>query len=49
MRVNFVDELVEVVFMTLAEIYEGLYSLVRVCGDVLLAAFVDDLAFVSWK
>lgn len=49
MRMNFMDELVEVVFMTLAEIYESLYRLVRVCGDVLLAAFVDDLPLVSWK
>jgi hypothetical protein len=45
--VHFVDEFVEVMFVALAEIDEGLYCLVWVGGDVLLAAFVDDLVFIS--
>ena len=44
MRVHLVDELVEVVFVALAQVDEGLHRLVRVGGDVLLAAFVDDLS-----
>ena len=43
MRVHLVNELVEVVFVALAEVDEGLDCLVRVGGDILLAAFVDDL------
>jgi len=42
-RVHLVNELVEVVFVALAEVDEGLDCLVRVSGDILLAAFVDDL------
>jgi len=41
--VNFVDELVEVVFVALAEVDESLDGLVGVGGDVLFAAFIDDL------
>ncbi len=42
-RVHFVDELVEVVFVALAEVDESLNCLVWVGGYVLLAAFVDNL------
>lgn len=41
--VDFVDEFVEVVFVSLAEVDEGLHGLVGVGGDILLAAFVNDL------
>ena len=37
------DEFVEVVFVALAEVNEGLDRLVRIGGDVLFAAFVDNL------
>ncbi len=40
---HFVHEFVEVVFVALAEVDEGLDRLVGVGGDVLLAAFVDNL------
>tara|TARA_R110002060_G_scaffold44781_1_gene56133 strand:+ start:202 stop:669 length:468 start_codon:yes stop_codon:yes gene_type:complete len=43
MGVDFVDEFVEVVFVALAEVDEGLDCLVGVGGDVLFTAFVDDL------
>ena len=43
MSVDFMDEVVEVVFVTLAEIDEGLYSLIGVCGNILFTAFVDNL------
>lgn len=43
MGVDFVDEFVEVVFMALAEVDEGLDCLVGVYGNVLLAAFLDHL------
>ena len=33
--VDFVDKLVEVVLVSSAEVDEGLYSLIRICGDVL--------------
>jgi hypothetical protein len=42
-RVDFVHEFVEVVFVALAEVDEGLDCLVWVGGDVLLAAFIDNL------
>lgn len=44
MRVDFVHELVEVVLVALAEVDESLDCLVRICGDVLLAAFLDNLS-----
>jgi len=47
--VDFVDEFVEIMFVALAEVDEGLDCLVGVCGDVLFAAFVDDLRFVSGR
>jgi hypothetical protein len=47
MCVDFVDEFVEIMFVALAKVDEGLDCLVRVRGDVLLAAFVDDLGGVS--
>lgn len=40
---DFVDKFVEIVFVTLAEIYKRLNCLVRICSYVLLVAFVDDL------
>lgn len=43
MRVNFMDEIVEIMFVALAEVDEGLDCLVGVGGYVLLAAFLDDL------
>jgi len=43
--VYFVDEFVEVVFVALAEVDEGLDCLIGVGGDVLFAAFFDDLNF----
>ena len=43
MRVHFVHEFVEVVFVARAEVDEGLDGLVGVGGDVLFAAFVYDL------
>ena len=42
-RVDFVHEFVEVVFVALAEVDEGLDCLVGVCRDVLFTAFLDDL------
>jgi hypothetical protein len=42
-RVDFVYKFVEVVFVALAEVDEGLDCLVGVCRDVLFAAFLDDL------
>lgn len=47
MGVDFMNEFVEVMFVPLAEVDEGLHCLVRVCGNILLAAFVDNLIFVS--
>ena len=43
MSVNFMHEFVEVVFVTLAKVNKSLDSLIGVCGNVLLAAFVDNL------
>jgi len=43
MGVHFMHKVVEVVLMALAEVDEGLYSLVGVGGYVLFAAFVDNL------
>jgi hypothetical protein len=37
------DKFVEIVFVALAEVDEGLDRLVRVGRDVLFAAFVDNL------
>jgi hypothetical protein len=44
---HFMDEFVEVVFVALAEVDEGLDCLVRVGRDVLFAAFVHDLLCIS--
>ena len=46
MGVDFVDEFIEVVLVSLAEVDEGLDCLVGVGGDVLLTAFVDDLVLL---
>lgn len=43
MCVNFVDKLVKVVLVPLAQINESLNSLVRICRGVLLSALVNDL------
>jgi hypothetical protein len=42
---DFVNELIEVMFVALAKVYECLHCLVRVGRDVLLPTFVDDLAY----
>lgn len=42
-RVHFVHEFVEVVLVARAEVDEGLDGLIGVCGNVLFAAFFDDL------
>lgn len=42
-RVDLVHEFVEVVFVSLTEVDEGLDCLVGVGGDILFAAFVDNL------
>lgn len=47
MGMYFVDKFVEVVFVALAEVDEGLDCLVGVGGDVLFAAFFDDLLLLS--
>lgn len=47
MRMHLVDKFVEVVLMPLAEINERLNCLVRVCRDVLLSAFIDDLYMLA--
>lgn len=47
MGVNFVNEFVEIVFVALAEVDESLDCLVGVGGDVLFAAFVDDLLLLA--
>jgi hypothetical protein len=46
--VDFVHEFVEIVFVARAEVDEGLDGLVGVGGDVLFAAFFDDLFNVSF-
>jgi hypothetical protein len=47
--VYFVDKLVEVVFVTSTQVDEGLYCLVRVCGDLLPLAGFDRLDGVVSK
>jgi hypothetical protein len=37
------NKLIEIMLMALAEVDEGLNCLVRICGDVLLLTFFDDL------
>jgi hypothetical protein len=46
--VDFVHEFVEIVFVSRAEVDEGLDGLVGIGGDVLFAAFFDDLFNVSF-
>jgi fumarate reductase subunit C len=46
-RVDFVNEFVEVVFVSLAEVDESLDGLIGVCGNILFLAFVDDLGCIS--
>lgn len=43
MDMNLVHELVEIVFVTGAEVDESLDSLVRICGDLLTLAGFDSL------
>jgi hypothetical protein len=48
MGVHFVDELVEIVFVTGTEVDEGLDCLVGVCRDILLLRFFYNLLiFIS--
>lgn len=49
MKMDFMDELIEVMFMTLAEINEGLHGLVWICRYVLFLAFLNDLGSISHK
>lgn len=44
MGVDFVDEFVEIVFVAGTEINKSLNGLIRVCGNILLAAFFNDLS-----
>ena len=47
MSMHLVDKLIEVVFVALAQVDERLNCLVRVGGDVLLAAFINDLYILA--